>query len=54
MDKILLFGFVVSTLVVPFLSESGKILARRLFGETKKSLPNSSDNVLMVVIRVKY
>jgi len=49
MDKILLFGFVVSAFVAPFLSETGKILARRLFSQTKKSLPNPSTNVEVAI-----
>ena len=50
--ELFLLGFVSSTFVAPFLSESAKILARRLFSEKKKTLPNSPQNVLLVVFFV--
>jgi len=52
MDMILLFGFVLTSFVAPFLYFSAKILAERLFGEKQKSLPNTPTNVLVVVIFV--
>jgi len=51
MDKILLLGFFLSSFVVPFLSEAGKILARRLFSEKQKSLPEPSDNAMAVIFK---
>jgi len=53
MDLNFLLGLLLSPFLVPFFSESGKILARRLFGEKQKSLPDSSSNVFVVVIFVK-
>lgn len=52
MDLIFLLGLLVSGFVVQFLSETGKIFARRLFSEKAKTLPNAPDNVSMVVFFV--
>ena len=49
-----LFGFFLYSFVAPFFSESAKILARRLFSEKQKSLPDTPNNVIMVVISVIY
>jgi len=53
MDMIYLFGFALTAFIMPFLSEVAKTLAKRLFGEKQKSLPDTPTNV-MVVIFVKY
>ena len=44
-----LFGFALTAYLVPFLSEMAKIHARYLFSEKQKPLPNSSDNIMVVI-----
>ena len=53
MDLSFMLGFFVTSFVVPFLSTSATILAKRLFDEQQKTLPDSSSNVPEVVFFVK-
>ena len=50
--ELFLLGFVSSSFVAPFLSEMAKILAKRLFGEKAKTLPDAPENVSVVVFFV--
>ena len=51
MDFSFLLGVFVTSFVVPFLSTTATILAKRMFGEQQKTLPDT-DNVLAVVFFV--
>ena len=49
-----LFGFALTAYLVPLLSEVAKLHARHLFSTTKKSLPNPSTNVEVVIFVMYY
>ena len=53
MDWIYLLGIAFTAFVVPFLTVSATTLAKRMFSEKQKPLPDTSDNVKVVVIFVK-
>ena len=42
----------ISAFSVTFVTSSATVLAKRLFSETQKPLPNTSPNVTMVVVYV--
>ena len=47
--ELFLLGLITSSFIAPFLSETAKILAKHLFSEKQKSLPDASGNVVVVI-----
>ena len=54
MDLSFLLGLFITSFVVPFLSATATMLAKRMFGEQTKTLPDTPDNAIVVVFFVKY